>query len=386
MKMLSFFKEREARDELGIGGIRDAISDQLFPGTSTIQTRLRYVFFIPWLFAQLEQKNTTATEYPAAAREAEGRLLQALLVNEPTETGVIGREAKSSLKRLPSSVYWAALSSWGIYKGHESLQQYFSQADRRRAMRAERRRRDDDEFHDGDATGHVWDLRSLKLCSNSFPADSRLKLSREESALLLERWVKTHPNSLMTWLARDLQYAKTFISSDRIWTHPRSGAFPQKIRELVNDGRRLDVLMQGAALLYNLQLSEADSRTDLITDYEKRFALWAAEDLPECAEWDLEAFWQRVMGKGHTITTDTLRFVESWREAAFAGAKIASGSDDARRLIKLREGNLKGARSRFINPAALKQWGGAAGTAPMNYRWPTAQSMLEEWHMGWVEQ
>lgn len=68
MRMLSFFKEREARDELGIGGIRDAIADQLFPGTSTIQTRLRYVLFIPWLFAQLEQKNTSSSNYPSAAQ------------------------------------------------------------------------------------------------------------------------------------------------------------------------------------------------------------------------------------------------------------------------------------------------------------------------------
>lgn len=98
MRMLSFFKEREARDELGIGGVRDAIADQLFPGTSTIQTRLRYVFFIPWLYAQLEQKNISSASYAGAARQAEGRLLQALIDNEPaTETGVIGREAGSTL-------------------------------------------------------------------------------------------------------------------------------------------------------------------------------------------------------------------------------------------------------------------------------------------------
>ena len=57
LRMLALFTERESRDELGIGAIRDAIADQLFPGTSTIQTRLRYMLFIPWIYAMLEAKN-----------------------------------------------------------------------------------------------------------------------------------------------------------------------------------------------------------------------------------------------------------------------------------------------------------------------------------------
>lgn len=41
-RIMALFQERESRDELGLGAIRDSISDHLFPGTSTIQTRLRY--------------------------------------------------------------------------------------------------------------------------------------------------------------------------------------------------------------------------------------------------------------------------------------------------------------------------------------------------------
>ena len=44
-RILALFKERNAVDELGLGGIRDSFADQLFPGTSTIQTRLRYMLF-----------------------------------------------------------------------------------------------------------------------------------------------------------------------------------------------------------------------------------------------------------------------------------------------------------------------------------------------------
>jgi hypothetical protein len=39
---------RDARDELGLGTIRDTLSDLLFPGTSTVQQRVRYFLFVQW--------------------------------------------------------------------------------------------------------------------------------------------------------------------------------------------------------------------------------------------------------------------------------------------------------------------------------------------------
>ena len=49
LDMLVMFKERETVDELGLGTIRDAFADILFPGTSAPQTRARYFLFVPWM-------------------------------------------------------------------------------------------------------------------------------------------------------------------------------------------------------------------------------------------------------------------------------------------------------------------------------------------------
>ena len=40
-RVLDLFKEQGTLDEMGLGSLRDALSDALFPGTSSIQTRLR---------------------------------------------------------------------------------------------------------------------------------------------------------------------------------------------------------------------------------------------------------------------------------------------------------------------------------------------------------
>ena len=55
-QVLDLFKERGTVDEMGLGRLRDALSEALFPGTSTIQTRLRYVLFVPWIYRQLEAR------------------------------------------------------------------------------------------------------------------------------------------------------------------------------------------------------------------------------------------------------------------------------------------------------------------------------------------
>ena len=46
LRILSLFHEKDSREELGLGAIRDSFADKLFPGTSTIQTRLRYMLFV----------------------------------------------------------------------------------------------------------------------------------------------------------------------------------------------------------------------------------------------------------------------------------------------------------------------------------------------------
>jgi hypothetical protein len=46
-RILALFRERDTLGELGISVIHDLLEDELFPGTSTIQTRLRYMLFLP---------------------------------------------------------------------------------------------------------------------------------------------------------------------------------------------------------------------------------------------------------------------------------------------------------------------------------------------------
>jgi len=106
--------DRDTRDELGIGTVRDALADLLFPGISTIQTRARYFLFVPWMYLDLERRQISSSEMAARARREETRLIETLAMAED-QAGVIGIEARANLKRLPSNVYWQGLGIWGVY-------------------------------------------------------------------------------------------------------------------------------------------------------------------------------------------------------------------------------------------------------------------------------
>lgn len=112
-RIMALFQERETRDELGLGAIRYSIADHLFPGTSTIQTRLRYMLFIPWIYRALENRVVAEAQLRSEARDTEIRLADALKAGGESN-GIVGRDAGPRLQRPPSSVYWAGLGAWGI--------------------------------------------------------------------------------------------------------------------------------------------------------------------------------------------------------------------------------------------------------------------------------
>ena len=109
---LTLLNEREARDELGLGPIRDSLADLLFPGTSTIQTRLRYFLVVPWVYRALAVEGVEGAEIWRKGRDLELEVADHL--RGTSEAGVFGRRAGRRLRRLPSSVYWLGLGTWGL--------------------------------------------------------------------------------------------------------------------------------------------------------------------------------------------------------------------------------------------------------------------------------
>ncbi len=382
--VLDLFREQETRDELGIGQIRDAFADLLFPGTTTIMTRARYFLFVPWIYLRLEQNRVPAKRFLSRLREEENRLTRILLASGESE-GVIGRVAGDHLQRLPSNIYWLGLRSWGIrlFPGgqaeyHRSVDSFYVSIGRALAVRED--------------ASEEFDLRrnwhgSLPPAPPGFPVDATLALSHGEATYLCERIAAadttTTEESLLGYLARQGEPAHC----EFVWMHPLSGDFPPHITRWLVHMRNFSETLHGAALLYNLMLAELDHRDELAVRYRERLSEWSA-DLDarslQLSSWDRDDFWRLVRSSGARTGRWTVEFVDAWLDIALAPERRAKVADDAatQEMITRRERQLKGARARLLSKRARENWSGAAGTRPLVYRWNIASRMLNDIYDG----
>ncbi|UPK31510.1 DUF6361 family protein [Bradyrhizobium sp. 195] len=369
-RIMALFQEREGRDELGLGAIRDSIADHLFPGTSTIQTRLRYMLFIPWLFRTLEARDIPESQLRTEARVLEIRLADALKAGGESN-GIIGRDAGPRLQRLPSSVYWAGLGAWGIRLFPGSADSLFVSL---RSLKRLRVSSDSEDAAAGPRAAAIWN-QSLPQAPKDLLDRAVFRLAADEAQFIIDRLVATQPAALLTLLAREGINA----DCDHIWTHPHLASFPAPARRLIHHGEIFSNVMHGAALLYNLVLSELRSRDDWAEDYRERIATWTAEvDLSLVRNWSLDDFWDAVEHPGHSIRPAAKRFVMQWLELVVENSTQIASAPAARQLVEERERRLKTSQSRYANHAVRDRWTGASGVNRLNFRWSQARSHLRD--------
>jgi hypothetical protein len=119
-------------DEMGVLAIHSGYADYFFPGTSVLQTRPRYLFFVCWNFLWLaRKKGVTAANLLREKDEAELWITSQLVATanaapvpgnpKPDMSGIIGeRVFIEDPPRPPAQrvdfIYWTALRRWGFYR------------------------------------------------------------------------------------------------------------------------------------------------------------------------------------------------------------------------------------------------------------------------------
>lgn len=391
LDILSALKEHETRDELGIGVIRDAFSDMFFPGTSTIQTRARYFLFVPWMYRGLEEKKVPSSKIERRARDEEIRLIYALLESSDTN-GVIGKDAKKNLQRLPSSIYWQGLESWGIRLCPCSISDYHYSLDTFYRIGKDRSH-SYEEVIDGYQRMHNWHP-SLPPAPDDFPAKASFRLTYDEACYLKERILARWPDTMLAYLL-DLELLSEPVAFP--WKHPICSELPQAIQEKVLHARNFSEVIYGAALLYNLMLAEKANASglqdfeSLMSYFEDELDKWADQiqsRRDELDRWDYKGrFWGIVSHQGARPTGRTLLFVNKWMQMILSPAQtpMIAENESARKLIHERERLLKGNLARLDNPEALDRWSRDPRTrmaGQLRYRWRPVEMIISDILLG----
>jgi uncharacterized protein DUF6361 len=382
LEVIKLFEEKGTVDEIGIGSVRDALSDVLFPGTSVLHTRARYFLFVPWIYQYLENRRIDSASIAKEDRKAELGLIQPLLDSDDSEA-TIGRLAGMRLKNVPSRLYWSALSAWGIRLYPGSQEQYHRSLDRLYKRIDSGYRDDDGQPLDG-AGVRNWHA-GIPAPPQGFPkCPVSLRLTRKEAEYLRERLLTQCRGSLLAYLA---DACKPVDWAPFVWEHPDRASFPERNQNDLMHARNFSEIIHGAALLYNLMLSEKSKNDELTSEYQNEFQEWG-EGLKaradELAAWGRDDFWRVVHSTNPQIPLPTRIFVDTWLDLTHSTETLTLRElPRARRLITDRERAIKGGLARMFSAEALLRWSGAAGARQLDYRWnPQVQRLVSDIQVG----
>ncbi|MFW7414109.1 DUF6361 family protein [Demequina sp. SO4-18] len=374
LEIVDLFREQGTIDELGIGSIRDTLANAMFPGTSTLHTRLRYVLFLPWLMKAASRKHTPA-EMSAEFRHLQYRLIDSLLAGGETE-GVMGNVARRSLKRLPGDVYWSALGNWGLVDA-ASPDAYYRRLSDFRSLRDRTADADDIDSHMS-LPGDGIDAE-LPAPPDGFLSEVTFQLTPREEEYLSYRVATRTRGTLLAWLARNPP--PNMDGPDRAgypWEVGNADELPEDLRNVVDHARRFSALVHGAALIYNVALARKAARDDVLAGHEESLAEWQDSGARELAStWDRVAWWRFIGTHNPQLRHSTRAFVDSWVDIASSGGELLT-SQEAARLAETRERQIKGSRARFVNQSALDRWSGSSGLSRLDFRWANTSAHLRD--------
>lgn len=376
--LLRSLEEPGTLDPLGFGSVRDAFSTMLSPGTSTIQTRLRYFVFLPWIFAALESQRVAPSAFAERLRDSEARLIDCLRHLGPNR-GVIGYSAGRKLKRLPSEAYWGGLGNWGLRRLDLSLAEYSQRA-------AVLGRLNPDRDDDGNATARSTSMwTSMPDPPDDFlDAEIDFDLRRGEAQLLADHIRQRRPQSLLAALCNAPELA---ADAELPWNLPVA-RLPGHLAQALHHARCFSELTIGPQHVYNVLLARK-ARTEFgwdTADLEDRqidqLGSWAgliADRHDELRAWvdDLPGFWA-FLTAFDTVSERTQQFVKTMVTAAVVNPAGLVEDAAVQAAVRDREILLKTKRARLGHPSALENWNQEPFGGQLNYRWPVTRSFLED--------
>ncbi len=363
LQIVELLAQPETRDELGLGAIRDAFAEALFPGTSTVQRRARYFLLIPWTFREIERRSWGSAGALERARREELRLIESLLAGGETD-GIIGGRARRNLRQVPSMIYWQGLARWGIRRVSGTREQWA------RAVARSGEPALDDDGQEVDAAS--WWHAGLPEPPQSWPDEHSLELHSSEAEYLRER---IRDRCAGTMLA-------TLVERRHEWPEVRFAwqlevpELPAGQREILEHARRFSETMHGASLLYNHALAVANDDQTRVEEYRASLERWATEQsLTNQRGIAVDRLWELLAEVGSRHSEFTRTFVEEWFRVA---ADPARAVDDpaARDLVATRERFVKGRLARLSYDSARETWRGAAGAGQLDFRWGSTQRQV----------
>ncbi|SPK72674.1 conserved protein of unknown function [Cupriavidus taiwanensis] len=377
-------KSQGVRDEIGFLQLHQGYADLLFPGTSVLQTRLRYALFVPWMYKSLRARPPKGN-IAHAVRDAERRLVLRLLKgpeHAPEKRGVIGRDSPNHVSNQPPSViYWGALGVWGLLRRKDGVRHY-SRAEVLHGISRGKVVRDDD----GTPLAELIEpFNELPPIPEDWDADSEIgfDLSLPERKFFRERWKGLRcANGAPSLLARLASHRlPDFVNVPTCWSEEVRATADQHSDVLLRAQAAAALACIGRGVYAALveQTRERRDRRSTPTRHRDHLEKMIAEYRATALRFDLSAA-EAEIGPFDKTLRDVLDCTRMWLRAEDQDLghlhTVYELAEVDRKKLRARLPDLGFARTR------RSEWDSEDYplAKPLHYRWDRVSRMLADLH------
>lgn len=381
--ILDILKPEGRVDELGIGVLRDGLSNRLFPGISTIQTRAKYFFIVPYILwdflktTPAERRKKLPTEY---LEKEEYEMMWDLADHYKHEEGygVIGiskrREFGEKIARRPSEIYWNGLNVMKCLDSKGlSANSFLNRANRENSESLVHATAE--EGHGDDTDAVFENFFHLKVpYVDEWQKDLNLDLHVSEAKFLKDS-MKDLENSILNLVMSNEKATEIFLNTNQFIHFAKMIVgldIDEDLRKDIILAHDFAILMEGAHIAYNQELQ---TRFFQIDYFKENWNNWY-ENLDN-KMLDLQNFEiNKLFEYAPTTREKTRTFVKEWLLLVKAPQLDIYKKQ---KLIQEQESFAKGKKARLkYNRKDDIQEGKVIGLSLLEYRFSNAKVIIKD--------
>lgn len=380
-KVMKLLQGQGAIDELGLGRIRDAFSNTMFPGMSVLQTHAKYFLLMPALYSFLEKTRIAdVREARTIVRDQEIRMTYRLMDGSAKDaTGIIGadmlRRGEGYVKYDPTYVYQAGMEIYGLIPRGGNI--YATLAERSAIYQnSPKKHKGNDETGD-DSDDLPGNRQIYKVCGEDYDFSHRepldIKLTRREAEFLKNQIIRNTQGSLLSYLLDSGLYetATNYLFEDLGYI--LQDKLPKELYRMYELALRFSrfafLLRIRYAMLYDIAVGADEAAGEELAKFDKIISVHREDFSPE-------AIGEIILFVSSRVTEESCKtFIQ--KSAKLISERNFSELDCQ---IALREKTIKGMkRSKLINAKEFEPGKPFESPTMMAYRWNTiVRTVLSE--------
>lgn len=371
MQVLKMTTESVALDELGIGRIRDAFADKMFPGISTLQKHTKYFSLMPQLYRKAtERRYNRLSEVKAEIIRLERIMTKNLYEGSSVKTGItgsetIGKNATNYVKYDPAYIYNSGLLTFEILHSPQLYEQIYSVSKALHSKAKTYKSDDEDTADDADEETGMYQFCSFPMVNYDFTKACSLDLTDEDRTFIVDHILQSEvcKDTLLRFFV-DNKDNKDFILADKFKAiDPNS--LPSSLARVQDNARRFADFIYMVHVRYNY----------IYSNYEDQEMLDEFNELLK-KHLDSGTDIETVLAEVNISENSGKRFCKEIAECIAENDIAENGGLD--NLIVSRERRVKGSRRKIGNPSYQYSKNNRIHYYELTYRWETVKLFLEE--------